>query len=78
MTANDRAQMSVTLSEQIAEFLQQQGKALDAGTLVQRFCDANDDVSLTAAEVALSLLLNQRRVIIDDDMLLESKVAEAA
>lgn len=77
MTAKDRAALSVALSERISHFLASQGQPMDAGDLVREFCSSNH-VALADAEVALSLLLNQRSVVVGGDMRLEPKVRVAA
>ncbi len=78
MTAKDRADLSVALSDRLAEFLAQAGGRLEAGALVRQFCESNDEVRLADAEIALSLLLNQRRLVVDNDLKLEQALADAA
>jgi hypothetical protein len=78
MTAKDRADLSVALSEQLAAFLVSAGGRLEAGKLVRQFCESNEGVRLADAEIALSLLLNQRRLVVDSDLKLEQSLAQAA
>ena len=78
MTAKDRADLSVALSDRLAEFLAQAGGRLEAGALVRQFCESNGEVRLADAEIALSLLLNQRRLVVDNDLKLEQALADAA
>jgi hypothetical protein len=77
MTAKDRVDLWVALGRDISNFLAHAGGPMDAGTLVREFCKVNN-VALADAEVALSLLLNQRDVIVDSDMRLEHNARAAA
>ncbi len=78
MTVKDRADSLVELSGRIADFLAMQHGPMGAGDLVKQFWEQNPDVALPDVEVALSLLLNKHRVIVDSDMLLAQVEAEAA
>lgn len=77
MTAKDRADFFLALSARILTFLAGNGGQMDAGTLVRSFCKA-EEVEVTDAEVALSLLLNQGEIIADREMKLERAPAIAA
>lgn len=71
MATKGRGNRSVELSQQLTDCLTKAGGNLKAGDLVRRFCEENNDVRLEDAEIALSLLLNQRRLIVDDDLKLQ-------
>ncbi|NJS38730.1 MAG: hypothetical protein HC783_06630 [Rhodobacteraceae bacterium] len=77
MTAKDRADQTVALSMLIFEFLAKRGQPMDAGTLVREFCE-QERVARADAEVALSMLLNQRAVVVGGDMRLVHNVRVAA
>ncbi|WP_306755259.1 hypothetical protein [Paracoccus actinidiae] len=77
MTSRDRASLSVELSERLAVFFDRAGGSLEAGDLVRQFCNS-EGAKLADAEIALSLLLNQHRLVVAEDMKLESALAHAA
>jgi hypothetical protein len=77
MTGKDRANQWVALSVDMADFLASTGRPMDAGSLVSKFCKERR-VALADAEVALSILLNQRSVVVDREMRLESRGRVAA
>lgn len=77
MTSTERAASVVCISKEMLEFLSARNQPTEASNLIREFCKAKS-ISLTEAEVALSLLLNQGDVFADREMKLEQHAAQAA
>jgi hypothetical protein len=67
MTAADRARQINTVSGELLAYLREHGTPTSAGDLLRRYCQEHG-IDLALAEVALSLLLNQRLVVANRDM----------
>ena len=77
MTSVQRAHRVNDVARLLLAFLAQGGAAGHSGDLLDKFC-ATKSIDRTEAEVALSVLMNQGRVVANREMQLRPKEAAAA
>lgn len=76
MTSKQRAHRVSDVASLLLSFLTKMGGSSDSGDLLRNFCKAHT-VDITEAELALSMLMNQRRVEANREMKLQNAQAAA-